>query len=96
MTTDEFNDIINSVLDIGITVLLNKHNGIIWYDVDTGMKSHLELALIDGKCTARGRYNRISIINNFEELCVEVSLCRYGKDFGNLTWIEYLRENKYL
>jgi hypothetical protein len=103
MWQSSFDRIITQVLDLGITIQMHRDtDGVIWYNLNTGMKSELEIALIHdvsgrtGHCHVRGRYNHTAIIRSFDELLLEVKNCMHGRTFGTHAWLQCLEDNKLL
>lgn len=96
MNKQEFNQIIGQVLATGIeiTMAMDEETKIIWYNMNTRMKSDLEIAYVGEKCIFKGRYNHTGIIDSYQELLDEVSNCQYGRDFGDEKWFKVI-ENRY-
>ncbi|NCP98144.1 hypothetical protein GW796_07470 [archaeon] len=90
----EFDEMLVDVLDneIEITMIKDKSTGIVWYDMNTGMKSPLWISYDGEKCLFRGRYDNTGEIKNFEDLLVEINNCKYGRDFGNQKWLEVISD----
>lgn len=96
MNQQQFNELIQKVLSKGVivTMQMDKDSGIIWYDMNTDMKSELLIAYDGEKCIFKARYGHTGVIDSYEELLDEVRDCQHGRDFGNATWFEIL-ENRY-
>ena len=95
MNIDEFNQMIKKVLQNNIDVTMSMHSDhVIWYDLNTKMKSDLRIALIDGVCVYQSRYDR-GFILDFDQLLFQVSECICGRDFGNHHWFKLLADNGY-
>jgi hypothetical protein len=90
-----FQKIISRLLDEKITITIFKEDGLIWYDLNTGMKSHLYIA-DDGEFKYKGRYDKEGEFETFEDLLSIVSGCRYGRDFANEDWMNLLVKEELL
>lgn len=96
MNQKQFNEMLHKVLSKGIivTMQMDTDTGIVWYNVNTDMKSELIIAHDGEKCVFKARYNHTGVINSYDDLLDEVRDCQHGCDFGNATWFEVL-ENRY-
>ncbi len=90
MNTQEFNELLNQVLDLGVDISMSKskETGNVWYDMNTGMKSSLFISLQNEVCVFKGRYDVYGTIEDFDDLKYQVSQCQYGRDFGNPIWLD--------
>lgn len=96
MNKQEFNEMIEKVLSEGIevTMSMDKETKIVWYDMNTQMKSELQIAHDGEKCVFKARYNHTGEIRDYDDLLDEVRGCEHGRDFGNEVWFKVL-ENRY-
>ena len=90
-----FQEIISRLLDEKISITLFKEDNVVWYDLNTGMKSHLHIA-DDGEFKYKGRYNKEGKFETFDDLLSIVSGCRYGRDFANANWMDLLVKEEVL
>jgi hypothetical protein len=90
-----FQEIISRLLDEKIKITIFKEDGLIWYDLNTGMKSHLYIA-DDGEFKYKGRYDKEGEFETFGELLRIVSGCRHGRDFANEDWMNLLVKEELL
>lgn len=84
-------NVIDKLLDEGIEITLKKENGIIKYDLNTGMKSGMIIS--DGgydTIRCEGRYERDTIVDTYRAVLWEVKLCLCGRDFMNYYWEKLL------
>ena len=96
MNKEEFDSIIEEVLQHGISVTLSIDElGTIWYDMNTQMKSGMSIALIEDVCRYKERYGE-GTINDLEDLLRIVRYCMIGRDFANSNWIDWLVEKNLL
>lgn len=96
MNKQEFNEMIEKVLTQGIeiTMAMDNDTKIIWYNMNTRMKSDLDIAHDGEKCIFKARYDHTGVIESYDDLLDEVRDCQHGRDFGNETWFKIL-ENRY-
>lgn len=90
-----FDEMIDKLLDNGIEITLKKQDGVVWYDLNTGMKSHLWIAKSpdpggDETAIAKGRYGCKGSIDTWSDLLFEVKGCLHGRDFMHSAWKELL------
>lgn len=92
MNKQEFNEMIEKVLTQGIeiTMTMDQDTKIVWYNMNTHMKSELNIAYDGEKCIFKARYNHTGIIESYDDLLNEVSECQHGRDFGNEKWLNIL------
>jgi len=85
------NGIINTLLEEGISITLLKENGVIKYDLNTGMKSHLIISESSfGLIKCEGRYDHVAFVESYMELLREVKNCMQGQDYLNFYWEKLL------
>lgn len=90
-----FEEIIDKLLDNGIEITLKKQDGVVWYDLNTGMKSHLWITkdedYADGPFAKyQARYDESGTIRGWSDLMWVAKQCKYGYDFINTSWCELL------
>lgn len=89
----DFVDIIDRLLNEGIEITLKKIDGNVWYDLNTGMKSHLWIApATNGEFKFSTRYSE-----GVEELDINQLLhlarhCLHGRDYMNGNWQRLLEK----
>lgn len=86
MTKEEFEAMLTAVLASGVTLNVFMRDGVVVYDMNTGMKSHLHVSWVEGVCTVEGRYGHEAVITNLEDLVCEVQQCRQGREYYNASW----------
>jgi hypothetical protein len=94
MTKEEFIDMIQQIVHRGIDVTMKMSEGVLMYDLNTEMKSHLMLHYDTNKeqCDFYGRYGTEGTIEDYRGLLWEVKDCLHGQDFGNQAWLDLLVE----
>lgn len=92
MNKQEFNEMIETVLMHGIEVTMAMHTEtkMVWFNMNTQMKSELEIAHDGEKCIFKARYNHTGTINDYDDLLDAVSDCEHGRDFGSEKWLKIL------
>lgn len=92
MDRAEFEILLDELLrrDIEITLLLE--DGVRWYDLNTGMKSQLQIAIIGKDCVWRGRYERSGTIDDIGDVCRVGGECMCGRDYANSSWHGFMNE----
>lgn len=96
-----FEEMIDKLLDNGIQITLHKIDGIIWYDLNTGMKSHLWIAkspFVGGDETAiyQGRYDRRGSIDTWRDLMYTAKACLHGNQYMYHAWSNLLQKEDVL
>lgn len=92
MNKEEFDSILEEVLKHGIAITLRiGQDGIIWYDMNTLMKSGLQIALIDNICKYQERYVS-GTINDINELLYNVKYCMCSRGYGSPDWLDWLEK----
>jgi hypothetical protein len=94
MTKEEFDSLIETLVNKDIEITMKLWEGKIVYDLNTAMKSHLLLRYdeADKECIYYGRYDATGSVSNYNNLLREVKGCLHGRDFGNQAWIDLLVE----
>ena len=96
-----FDEMIAKLLDNGIEIVLKKQDGVVWYDLQTMMKSDLLIAKSpnpggDETAISKGRYGHEGSIDTWEGLMFEVKRCLHGRDFMSSAWQDLLVKEGYL
>ncbi len=96
-----FEELIDKLLDNGIEITLIKKEGVVWYDLNTQMKSDLLVAKpLDSEhgeiAITQGRYGHEGVIYDWSCLVKEVRGCLHGRDFMNGAWQELLMKEEAL
>jgi len=86
MKREEFDAIIDKLLDEGIQVTLSKVDDIRVYDLNTGMKSGLAIHFVDDQAVWNGRYEASGNFESYDDLLYVVRDCRYGRPFADAAW----------
>lgn len=97
--------IIEYFVDKGIEITIDKHEDYgIYYDLNTGMKSHCHLVFKGGYIRIHKRYGDVTAIitsmedfefqldNIINEICWEVKDCLCGRDYMSSYWADLLVE----
>lgn len=95
MTPADFDKLLDELLGYGIEITIKLDNGRRWYDLNSGMKSGIEVALIDGEAVWRGRYDMRGTFDDADDLRYIGKyklLC--GRDYANAAWWGFMRMNK--
>ena len=95
MTKDEFAEMLMEVVKGGVEISMFYHKEGFWFNMNTGMKSHLFVTYDEEKevCVYEGRYDVTGTIEDLDELLWAVRKCDYGRGFMNGAWVELLGEN---
>jgi hypothetical protein len=96
-----FDEMIAKLLDNGIEIVLKKQDGVVWYDLQTMMKSDLLIAKSYSLCgnevvITNGRYGHEGAIDTWEGLMFEVKRGLHGRDFMSSAWQDLLVKEGYL
>jgi hypothetical protein len=94
MTRDEFEKMIDDLLDRNIEITMLKVGDQRWYDLNTKMKSHLHIALIGDVCVFDSRYDESGEIDDLDDLRRVGGRCMYGRDYAAEAWIEFMNEEE--
>lgn len=89
-----FDEMVNKLLDNGIVITLSKEDGVVWYDLNTEMKSELLIAKaeVGGDATAvyKKRYGESGEIDTWCDLMFTAKQCMHGRDFLHSAWEQLL------
>lgn len=86
--------LIDRLLDNRIEITLRKVQGTIHYDLNTGMKSGLEIWLNADQIHWEGRYSS-GTISSWEDLIDVAADCMCGREYASTSWLKLLvDENK--
>lgn len=90
-----FQDMIENLIKEGIevTIKYDKEKSQVYYDLNTGMKSHLHIWYdrSNDSCVYEGRYS-VGMVADYEHLLWCAKNCLHGRDFMNLSWCELLQK----
>ena len=94
MSTPElkFNNVIRALLELGVEINMRMQDGTVWYDLGTGMKSHLHVSCDGDNLVYKRRYDDGVITlsddpdKNLNEVLDLVQGCLYSRDFCNSQW----------
>jgi hypothetical protein len=96
MKTTTLPAMLEQVLEAGVEVTLFLNKGVVYYNLNTGAKSHMHLFEVDGKYYVDMRYDEIHEVSDFEQL---VSLCAHamhGQTYVSNAWRKVLTDRGYL
>ena len=86
-----FDSIIDRLLDEGICITMEKDEGVVWFDLNTNMKSHLHISKGENGChNYRARYDLTGEFETFDELVERASDCMCGRDYAHPAWAKLL------
>lgn len=95
-----FEEIIDKLLDNGIEITVKKEDGIVWYDLNTQMKSELLIAKSPNKseevAITKGRYGPEGPVYSWDGLMSEVKSCLHGRSYMASSWEELLTKEGFL
>lgn len=92
MTENEFKQMIATVLENGIEITMSMdENKVIWFDMNTQMKSELKIAFIDDVCVYKARYQN-GTIEDLRDMLYLVQEFYHYRDFGSDSWLNYLEK----
>ena len=83
------NQLVDRLLDNRIEITLCKVQGSIRYDLNTGMKSGLEIWDDDDQVRWEGRYSS-GIIGGWDDLIDVAVNCMCGRECANASWLKLL------
>lgn len=99
MKYESFQGMIESLVkeNIEITIKYDEENLQVYYDLNTGMKSHLHVWYnqSNASCVYHGRY-ATGLVADYEHLLWCVKSCLSGRDFMNSYWCELLQKHNML
>lgn len=92
MTNVEFENLLDELLDHGIEITLKRVDGRRWYDLNSGMKSEIEVALIDGEAVWKGRYDMRGTFDDLDDLrWIGQNRLMCGRDYASAGWRDFMR-----
>lgn len=93
MTQTEFQQMLVDLMKQGLEIKMFIRADELWFDLCTGMKSHLHLSYCESIQAARykARYDKTGIVTDMDDLLDEVRQCNYGRDFSNPVWFHILK-----
>lgn len=85
-------DVVAAAVFRGVSVTLetNVSTGELFYNMNTGAKSHMHIFVRDEKVIAEMRYGDKEEINDFDDLLYAVKRCMHGRDYMNSEWVSIL------
>ena len=94
MTQDEFQNMLVSLMKHGLTINMFLEKEVLWFDLNTGMKSHLHLTFNKetNEAQYRARYDKKGTIEDWDDLIFVVRGCDHGRGFANGTWLDILAD----
>ena len=97
MTEEEFDSIIaRLVVDHGIEITIKNSLFGLVYDLNTGMRSGLQIWYKDGDAHYSGRYDVEGMFYGFNDLLYAVKGCMYGWNYGDSNWLMLLEQEGFL
>ena len=92
MTEIEFNDMLDVLLLNSIQLTMKLIAGERWYDLNTGMKSHLYINFKNDVCSYQARYSEFGEVEDLQHLLYIAKGCMHGRDFGNGNLLEFMEK----
>lgn len=92
MTNFEFQEMLVALMRKGLHIDMFMEDGVLWFNLNTGMKSHLHIKYNEDLQIAeyRARYDETGIIAGWDDLIIVVRGCDYGRGFANYIWYDIL------
>lgn len=93
MTSNDFQQMLVDLMRQGLYIEMFMVDGVLWFNMNTGMKSHLHLTYNEkeGFAEYRGRYDATGVITSMDDLESVVRGCNYGRGFCNSAWYVILK-----
>jgi hypothetical protein len=92
----DFDNIIHYLLDEGIEITLRKNDGVLWYDLKTGAKSHLYIsASVDGM-NYDMRYSKGNTHCDIDAVLCLAKQSRHNRDYMSYSWTTLLVKHELL
>jgi hypothetical protein len=90
MTKQEFQQMLVDLMNQGLRIDMFIEQDTLWFDLNTGMKSHLHITYDEADQIAkfRGRYDKQGVITDLDDLLMEVRGCDYGRGFASAQWFD--------
>lgn len=89
-----FNQLLNRIIDSGMTIELTKVDGNIAYEIQTGAKSNLTIYEVvgdDAICYYKNRYSE-GICNSYEDFLYELKGCLCSRDYASQVFFDFLEQ----
>lgn len=83
--------IIEKLLDAEIEITLTKKDGVVWYNLNTQMKSGLSVSKQKNEFFYKARYSEGNF-EDYEDVLFLAKECLHGRDFANEKWIDLLKK----
>lgn len=92
MNRDQFQQILVDLMRQGLQITMFMEGDVVWFDLHTGMKSHLHVCHNDKLQVMeyRARYDQVGTITDMDDLLIVVRGCDYGRGFANSVWLAIL------
>ena len=93
MTKTEFQEMLVNLMRKGLHIHMFMEKDVLWFDLNTGMKSHLHIKFNEQTNTAdyRARYDETGVITDWDDLMIVVRSCDHGRGFANSVWLDILQ-----
>lgn len=92
-----FDELIESLLNRSIEVTLTMKDDVIWYDLNTGMKSHLRIAKHDDETFKYDtRYSEGTEELSWKCLTYLARHCLHGREYMSSAWQLLLQEEGFI
>lgn len=88
-------ELVDRLLDNRIEITLRKVQGLIRYDLNTGMKSGLEIWSEGDLVHWEGRYSS-GTVKRWDDLIDVAANCMCGREFASSSWLSLLVDEKKL
>lgn len=93
MTNFEFQELLVALMRKGLHIDMFMEKGVLWFNLNTGMKSHLHVKYNEDlqRAEYRARYDTRGVITDWDDLMIVVRECDHGRGFANSTWFDILK-----
>lgn len=93
MTPKQFQKLLMDLMRKGVRPEMFLEGGRVWFDLNTGMKSHLHISYDKGTVVYHGRYGVTGTISDWDALILVVRNCDYGRGFASYPWHYILNDD---
>lgn len=95
MTQDQFQEILFLLMQKGLHIDMYKRDGVLWFDLNADMKSHLYVKYnAEKQCMDyEARYSVTGAIADIEGLISVARDCMRGRDYANSVWLDIFKEH---
>ena len=97
MTKTEFQEMLVDLMRKGLHIHMFMEKGLLWFDLNTFMKSHLHVKYNEDlqRAEYRARYDATGVITDWDDLMIVVRECDHGRGFANSAWLDILQGDQH-